>query len=106
MNRRTIFAGLAAAVGLKAQHSTFKGEDCPSCVPPLPALGRPNTCPVCGERAEVYRRPTVEQYVNFRPSGDGISAYFDTEQVPYGPMERITRCKRCNAAFWQDAEGE
>lgn len=56
-------------------------------------------CPVCGTMAEKYHR-TI--------SGDCSSARMvDRITVcpppTIDPTERVTRCKRCNAAFWQDA---
>lgn len=67
-------------------------------------------CPTCGAMAEPYRR---EMYVAGRtckpatskddPTKSGLMecAY---EEAPGGPMERVIRCRRCNAAFYQDAE--
>lgn len=38
------------------------------------------------------------------PDGACLTAiFYYQEDTPYGPFERITRCRKCNAAFWQDA---
>ena len=99
MKRRTIFAGLAAALGMNGQSGIFRAK--------------PDICPVCGEKAEPYVRKTEMEYYGSDTclssvSIDGRIIYpicrtpSTTEKA--GPMERIIRCKQCNAAFWQDAE--
>ena len=51
-----------------------------------PPLNR--QCPVCGTMAEAYK---VDMF------------YCDGEEC-FPPKARITRCARCNNAFWIDAE--
>ena len=46
-------------------------------------------CPVCGTMAPRWKRP-----IGMGMDGD----------VPIGPVTKVVRCPRCNAAFWQDAE--
>jgi hypothetical protein len=66
-----------------------------------PAVAKPlnNQCPICGEMAEPYKPDTrfCGDYSSGQPrSAMGLSGC--------EPTMTITRCKRCNAAFWQDAE--
>ncbi len=49
-----------------------------------------NQCPTCRTMADSFHNP---------PLCAGMKG-----PVPCSPDERVTRCKRCNAAFWQDAE--
>lgn len=121
MKRRSIFAALAAfftgramaqeytaGEGLRLLKSEVRPESTEgpgvtdACFYPHPRLGciepKPNQCPVCGTMAEPYKREL-----------DCVG--MDVEKgryvpLPCGPADRVTRCKRCNAAFWQDAEGE
>jgi len=53
---------------------------------------RNNECPSCARTAEPYINPAT---------GDG-SCIGINGAVSCGPASRITRCKRCNTAFWQD----
>lgn len=62
-------------------------------------LLRNGECPVCGTMAEPYKRPTGIHAADCGPNS--LMACFS--DGPYGPTERITRCRRCNAAFWQDS---
>jgi hypothetical protein len=124
MKRRSIFGALAALFGgqvargqegysvashgytrlrLGSGGNALLAKDAPP---------EPNECPVCGTIADPYVRQTeVLAYKNFPctpvPS-DGTNALAvcrtPSETVRVGPMERVTRCKRCNAAFWQDAK--
>lgn len=57
-----------------------------------------NQCPVCGTMADAYKPDT-------RFCGDYLGGQPATGMGLMGcePMASITRCKRCNAAFWQDA---
>lgn len=50
-----------------------------------------NECPVCGAMAEPFRQNEAVRNVRFNPM-DG------------SPILSLTRCKNCNAAFWQDEE--
>ncbi len=75
-----------------------------------------NQCPVCGTIAEPYVRQMYDENHGLamnckgNPNADknDPSTWWATcdppKMVAVGPMERMTRCKRCNAAFWQDAE--
>lgn len=68
-----------------------------------------NRCPVCGTIAEPYHRPMAEGNMGFakncKPAGELLVACDPPKMVPVGETSRMIRCKRCNAAFWQDAEG-
>lgn len=63
-----------------------------------------NQCPVCGAMAEP--RSFWEGGMRTKqcnpPSADPYIVCAD--QTYYDPGPAITRCKHCNAAFWQDAE--
>ena len=114
MTRTRFFQILAGFVGLgaaaKGQDSILKTGGIPPmfCEPSSRCLGWRdavdrkgvnNQCPVCGTMAEPYKPDT-------RFCGD----YFSGQpQATLGlpgcePKMSITRCKRCNCAFWQDAE--
>jgi hypothetical protein len=97
MNRSAFIAALLGAVGIgKAQQwkrcgleeTEFATGRQVRCDEPFPAKN--NQCPVCGTMAEPYRR-----------DGDGnvISGWVGSIALSIN----LTRCKRCNAAFWQDA---
>lgn len=130
MPRRNIFAVLACALGLQAQRRTprvieideawLAQRNLPTagCASP-PCEGKPpqkDQCPVCGTVAAPYVRQTEKQAFGSgvcladgdRPQLLVCRTPSDTELT--GPMERVTRClgyigdRRCNAAFWQDAE--
>ncbi|MDE2022466.1 MAG: hypothetical protein KGI71_06160 [Patescibacteria group bacterium] len=58
-----------------------------------------NQCPVCGTMAEPLKR-VIGSY-SYEPASGGLIA-LKPNYVDPGPG--IVRCKRCNAAFWQDAE--
>jgi hypothetical protein len=114
MKRRSMFAALAAFLGGQAQGQEPIGVGCGS---PHPFLGcvekpKPNQCPVCGTMAEPYVRPTESEYFDTDTCiADQGNPSFAVCRQPskmrrVGPDERVTRCKRCNAAFWQDASGE
>lgn len=63
----------------------------------------PNCCPVCGTMAAPYRRPRFPGVaINCSGPADHFTCTEPGEE--YGPTERLTRCRICNAAFWQDAE--
>lgn len=77
-----------------------------------------NQCPVCGMMAKEFVRPTTtdshltidrEAEAKWAKDHPGESKYWVTiippVPTPYGPSFNLTRCKHCNAAFWQDAEG-
>ena len=67
-----------------------------------------NECPVCHAIAEPYRRELYNSngiLVNCRPTLNGNLVVCDQpNKTPTEPSERITRCRNCNVAFWQDAE--
>jgi hypothetical protein len=53
---------------------------------------RANQCPVCGTMAEPFKaQQQGHAVVTFKPGGPS-------------KVEQVTRCLRCNAAFWQDGE--
>lgn len=56
-------------------------------------------CPVCGWQAKPWKRDQTDVTVI-----DMKDMRRHREYRPYGPTEKIIRCERCNAAFWQDAE--
>lgn len=75
-----------------------------------------NECPVCGTMAEEYTRQMQEdvgQDIDYEAEkkwdaenpGKTKAWMFvrPARKYPVGPRERLTRCKHCNAAFWQDA---
>lgn len=95
MKRRGVLAALAAALGLSAQ---------------MRLKPKPNQCPVCYAAAEPYNRPTEAEAYGpgiclVGPPGVAQNSVCrqpsDAELA--GPMERITRCRACNCAFYQDA---
>jgi hypothetical protein len=74
-----------------------------------PALN--NQCPVCGQMAEPFTRPTseVSEYLkdaDGNPLLDADGNYIVLKVAPeqYGPMFNLARCARCNTAFYQDAD--
>jgi hypothetical protein len=76
-------------------------------------LGHPlnNQCPVCGQMADPFIRPTspVTTYLqdadgNLLTDSNGNFIAVNERQEPYGPTQNITRCARCNTAFYQDAD--
>jgi hypothetical protein len=124
LKRKTFLAGLFGLVGIgKAQqwkecHGPWLGNAgstrarmvevrpdmaCPADMPRAKVLN--NQCPVCSEIAEAYERPTYDSMLtNCRGTADPYVVQCDPKKaIPYGATERLTRCKRCNAAFWQDA---
>lgn len=81
--------------------SSSKGNLC------IPRNGQ---CPVCGKMAEAFRpacQYTLEDLNKTRYS-DGslwfLHSIHDKPKLGDPCITRIVRCKRCNAAFWQDAE--
>lgn len=72
----------------------------PRCYPPKnhpePALN--NQCPVCGTMAAPYSPGMIFNAVGTCLDREG-------KETACSKAPRIIRCKRCNAAFWQDAEG-
>jgi uncharacterized protein with PIN domain len=112
MNRRHIFAWLAGFAGVARAQDRYdstslsrnqflrKGEAASN-----------NQCPICGAWAEPYRRPMVDKYVGFahdcKPAGEYTIVCDLPEMIPNpdAPREHLARCQRCNAAFWQDADG-
>ncbi len=63
-----------------------------------------NQCPVCGTMAEPLPKLQKIAVGNCKATADpGVVACEDIFENPYSSL---TRCKRCNAAFWQDSEGK
>lgn len=64
-------------------------------------------CPTCGTMAEPYVRPMHDKYQGVCKvasfNQDGTVTCEPPLMVPDGPAARVTRCKQCNSAFWQDA---
>ncbi len=61
-----------------------------------------NQCPTCGTMAEPYIRPLGAG--NCIPVEGNLGVCAIQPGKLYGRMDALVRCKRCNAAFWQDAE--
>lgn len=120
LNRKAFFAYMASMIGVaKAQTGTCATTgDCVNTITVhtatmetlKPVNGK---CPVCGTMAEKYARKTeLEMYghdICFAGGGVGEIGSLSVCRQPsatklIGPMERTVRCRRCNAAFWQDAE--
>ena len=102
-NRRGIFAWLLG-VPLAAQTQ-------PGITGRIKVNEKPlnNQCPVCGAMAEsllLMPQYSISSANEFRFSGRDIILLSEGnvgDQPPKMPS-RLIRCKRCNAAFWQDAE--
>ncbi len=118
MNRRAIFAVIAALWGARkaagqpdrmAIRQPQNGDlyRYRAGVLSLVEYGKPNQCPVCATIAEPYKRPKLVQYSPAKPCGTDrkFSSELCVQEIfSYdGPEERVTRCKRCNCAFFQDA---
>lgn len=98
MNRKAFFTTLFGVAGVA------KAQQWKQCVPYGDYLcsdknkaALNNQCPVCGEMAEKYPRKGAYVadcgfYQGGPPTGSGCAG-----------TSNLTRCKRCNAAFWQDA---
>lgn len=85
----------------KIQHNLWQGKP------------EPDQCPVCGTMAELYVRKTEAQHypswaclsLPASPDGNAYAACrAPSETALVGPMERITKCQQCSAAFWQTAK--
>lgn len=69
-----------------------------------------NYCPVCGTKADPFR-PSVAEYSLIQPCAsispdshgevNAVCRQWTKEDLP---KERMVRCKKCNVAFFQDAE--
>ena len=76
-----------------------------------PALN--NQCPVCGTMAKSWKRPLHDSGdpPNCRPvyqgnvKGEPLVQCDPPHMVPYGPLQHLARCLRCNNAFFVDSEG-
>ena len=67
----------------------------------------PNQCPIptCRTMAKPYVRPTWDILKNCKPvDGSNYVVSCDPTSTPYGDMQLLTRCSRCNNAFFVDAE--
>lgn len=112
MNRKAFFTSLLGTIGVARAQQSMEAV-------PMTTSGDGwvrrkrhnlnNHCPVCGTTADPYVR--AKGFSSWRtctpsenPTGINNVACLESDGKPYGPMERITRCKRCNAAFWQDAK--
>ncbi len=95
MTRRSIFAWLFGGAAASAEKFQVICRDKDG---PHFCDIRNNQCPVCGEMAAPYRPDT--HFCGDIVGGQslGISGTYGCE----GRLN-IVRCKRCNAAFWQDA---
>jgi len=126
MKRRSIFAYIFGVLGLPALAQQWK-----ECVPDnhllpdatststlfqpgygivcteknKPALN--NQCPVCGTMADPYVRQYWTNVIeNCHPDYDNhyiVSCDPPPTKHPYEDTSNLVRCKRCNAAFFQDA---
>lgn len=99
MTRFKFFAAVLGAAGLaRAQQSgtilkqgALKGQ--PLFEPEWKhGTKRNGQCPTCGTEAPPWYNP---------PSCFGTNG-----PMPCGPNEKVVRCSRCSAAFWQDAEAK
>jgi hypothetical protein len=107
MKRLAFLASLFGfGVAAKAQHpvgvdepNTSKPADSKFLWPWVIRKPENNQCPVCGTMAEPYR--TLTEVCNKRTA----TAWFPEWPtcVELGDP-RLTRCSRCNAAFFQDAQ--
>lgn len=107
---------MAALVGMTGVARAQQWKECVSLETTSPLLtctGKTKTalnnqCPVCGTLAAPYVRPLTDKNGGFmrncKPAGEFLVSCDPPQLTPSGPPERVTRCKRCNAAFWQDAE--
>lgn len=111
--KRRIFPGM---LGLAALAQAQQWKECTTGVPGTTSYVAPNPdmvcwtqykkaepalrdqCPVCGTMAEKYVNPSECLKVSANGTINASNVF-----APCGPKERMTRCKRCNAAFWQDA---
>ena len=86
MERRSMFAifGVGAAAPAIADEKPANGQ-----------------CPVCGTMAEPYKGEPVSYTINCT-TGFSPTCTFEPIYIESGP--RITRCAKCNAAFWQESE--
>ena len=99
MKRRNLFAamfGIGAASAQQWKECAPSKESRFICSDETkPALN--GQCPACGTMAEPFKAYIPQAGISFGNSGDYLRAIWYKEP-------RITRCIRCNAAFWQDAE--
>lgn len=63
-----------------------------------------NQCPICGSMA-----PPVYKWRDYSATRKNCTPVLDQAVVicdapPLLESEQLTRCRRCNCAFWQDAE--
>ena len=101
MKRSAFLAAIGGLFGVaRAQRwrecKPYPGSDPQVCTDEnKPALN--GECPVCGEMAGKYPGPGGAYdcgfYAGHPPMGSGCPGSVN-----------LVRCKRCNAAFWQDAE--
>ena len=111
MTRARFFAALAGLAGVA------KAQQWRQCVPDAETLRRNDTfacsnkmksalnnqCPVCGEMAEPLK-PHKMGVTQCKPV-PGTENALTCEPLMQDPdSPQLTRCKRCNAAFWRDYE--
>lgn len=96
-NRRSIFSFVAAAIGAAAVSSNANA----TASAPMWQTGNAvnNQCPVCG-----FMNPAmIIKSAGHPVSGTRTFVRMNSKDVaPQGHVENLTRCVRCNAAFFQD----
>jgi hypothetical protein len=104
--RRSLLAGIAALF------SSGAGDDLLT-MRPWGGKRKPrnNECPECGTMAAPYVRQTQSEWAHQNnvtcmspPSSGGstLSVCIGPSNEKFGPVQNLTRCMNCNAAFWQD----
>jgi hypothetical protein len=105
MKRRSWLLALLGAGGASAQN--YMG-----CVPPQWSSSCPrvnNQCPVCGTMAKEYRPKLGSPEAVCTPgtigriSQEGVLFCHSWVNLEDAPKDRLIRCKKCAAAFFQDA---
>ena len=103
MKRSTFLASVFGFLRIAQAQQGLAGMDSDRAwaMPPYKPLN--NQCPVCGTMARpytgkrAYSEPWCEGAQPFPPTKEMLAECQDP------PRQRIVRCHRCNAAFWQDA---
>lgn len=99
MNRKLFWTTMLSAIGLGAQ-ATAPPKNVVERVKP-----RNNECPVCGTFAKKHGATYVMN--GYRTCDPNEGSTIDGGKVCFDGrpefVEHLTRCKFCNAAFWQDA---
>ena len=107
MKRSTFLMSVFGFLGI-ARAQQWKGDgsleaDAPLRLKPGKALN--NQCPVCGTMAKPYKANPpcgtfFDKQGNLKSYNSQVICGDDYKTSP----ENLTRCLRCNAAFWQDSE--